>query len=426
MLVKSLLCFVIMALLVTPCLSQSQGGLDIAKELQLVSPLVIDTYKTIHSYPELGKHEFKTAQLIRSRLREFGYVDFIPVPNLDTAVIAVLDTGRPGKVVALRAELDGRPGTEETKLPYASKVPNVMHSCGHDAHAAILLGAAKALYDLRVSITGKIVFVFQPAEETAGGADDIVASNVLDKLGVEYLYALHSAPTVPVGSVQISPGSILAGSNYFTVTLNGKSSHAASPQEGSDLITVAAEAVTSLTKIPARSMDVVGRPALMSVTYFQAGDEKVLNILPSTASFKGTIRSFEDIDMAEDTSQLSIHALMKQRLDGIAAAYNIKIDLEIRKGSPPTINNRVAFDKVFIPLRRLDSNLSYIDFPRFMFSEDFAFYTPKHSCLYLGLGVAKDGMGGEPVHTSRFSVSLDALTVGVRLMVRLIEVTNEI
>ncbi len=410
-----------MVLFVAPVLSQTQAGWNIETEIHQVSPMVIESYKTIHAAPELGKKEIKTAQLVRDRLKEFGYRDFLSVPNLETAVITVLDTGRPGKVIALRAELDARPGIEETNLPYASKVPNVMHSCGHDAHAAILLGAAKALYDLKDSISGKVVFIFQPAEEIAGGADDIVASKILDQLGVQYLFALHSAPTVPVGTVEISPGPILAGSSYFTVSFNGKESHAALPQEGSDILTVAAEALMQITKIPARSMDVVSRPALVSVTYFSGGDEKALNVIPGVASFKGTIRSFEDTDKAEDLNEPSIRDLMKRQLDGIASANKVKIDLDVRKGPPPLTNNRVAYEKIFPSLRRIDSNIVYADFPRFMFSEDFAYYTPKYSCLYFGLGVAKDGLGNEPVHSSKFSVSLDALPIGVRLLIRLVE-----
>src|SRR4029077_16525947 len=174
---------------------------------------------------------FETSKLVRRRLEELGFTQFVDVASLPTAVVAMMDTGRPGKTIALRSELDARPGTEATGLPFSSTVPNRVHSCGHDAHAAILLGVAEVIKTNESLFAGRIVFVFQPAEETAGGADDIVRENVLSKLGVEAMLAQHSAPGLAVGKFQVSPGAIMAGSSYFTVDIKGKGGHAATPDQ---------------------------------------------------------------------------------------------------------------------------------------------------------------------------------------------------
>ena len=382
-----------------------------------VMPKVREDFEAFHRHPELGKKELETSKRIRARLTGMGFKAFESVNGLPTAVIAVLDSGKPGPTIAFRAELDARKGDEATGLPYASKIrdPNLMHSCGHDAHAAILLGTAQVLVGQKATLSGRVVFVFQPAEETPGGADDIVADGVLKRLGVQAIFALHSAPGLPVGQVQLSPGPILAGSSYFTVKISGRGSHAAAPFEGDDVVAGAARLAVDLTTFPARHLDLIAHPAIVSVTNFQAGDGKSLNVLPTDAMFQGTIRSFDAIDAPIDGKD-SLRAQLTSFLEREAKAHGYTMTLEIRNGPPPTVNHEALFRSVTANLEWPTPIRAQL---RGMFAEDFAFYTPQHPSLYFSLGVAKDNLGFEPVHTNRFSVHPDALAVGVRLFVKI-------
>src|SRR3569623_1332460 len=248
------------------------SGLNAAIDEAL--PVARAAYAFLHTNPELGKKEVKAHAYLTERLRAFGYTEFVSSPSLPTAVIAVLDTGRPGPTIALRAEMDARPlpdGADEPAdhMP-RSQVKGVMHNCGHDAHAAILLGVAAMLRNHAGQLSGKIVFLFQPAEAVAGGADDIVRDGTLEKLGVPRIFAEHSAPGMPVGTVGVSPGDTLAGSNYFKLVLTGRSSPAAAPADGDDVALGAMKVAEEISELPARRRDISSRPAVVSKTNIAA------------------------------------------------------------------------------------------------------------------------------------------------------------
>jgi amidohydrolase len=380
-----------------------------------VAPRVEGYYRQIHQHPELGKQEFETSKLVRKRLEELGFRQFVDVASLPTAVVAIMDTGRPGKTIALRSELDARPGTEDTGLPFSSTLPNRVHSCGHDAHAAILLGVAEVIKTHESLFAGRIVFLFQPAEETAGGADDIVRENLLSKLGVRSMLAQHSAPGLAVGKFQVSPGAMLAGSNNFTVDIKGKGGHAAAPHETDDVVTGTAAIVAEVSRFPARSLDVLRHPCVVSVTYVSGGDSEGLNVLPSQAQFCGTIRSFDPIDDPIAGSN-SIRTLFLRTVNGVAAEHGVSVDIDIRKGPPPTVNDVALYETLLPELQHRLGAETIMPSERGMFSEDFAYYTAVVPCLYFSLGVHKDGLGGVPVHSEKFTIHPDALKQGVRLM----------
>jgi amidohydrolase len=385
------------------------------KELSDAGAFTFSIYKQIHQKPELGKAEFETSALITSNLKKSGYTEFHSVPDLPTAVIAVLDTKRNGAVIALRAELDARPGKEATGLPYSSQVCNVMHSCGHDAHTAILLSTASLLHKHAASLSGKIVFIFQPAEEIAGGADDIVNSGILKTLKVEKLYALHCYEGYPVGTINICPGYVMAGSNYFTIDITGKGSHAGFPFRGDDIPVAVSELVHGLSELPARKINISERPCVISTTYIQTGDPSASNVLPESARFKGTVRAYEDIDSPYQ-GQPSIRALIESYVEQFCKSRNLTYEIDLKKGSPPTRNDEQLYDAILPMLRVNFSGTVDITPYKSMAAEDFSYYTNQVPCLYFSLGIAKDPLGKYGVHTSRFSVHPDAFQYGIELM----------
>lgn len=398
---------------------------DLAASIEAALPVARDAYFFLHTNPELGKKEVKAHDYLISKLKALGYTEFVASPSLPTAVIAVLDTGRPGPTIALRSEMDARPLPDGMDEPAShsprSQVTGVMHNCGHDVHAAILLGVAALLKQNSDKLSGKIVFLFQPAEETPGGADDIVRDGTLDKLGVTRIFAEHSAPGMPVGTIGLSPGDTLAGSNYFKLQLKGRSSHAAAPFDGDDVALGAMKVAEDMSEVPARRLDISSRPAIISITKFSAVSG-ASNVLPATAEIEGTIRAYEDPTVAPPGGS-SLKDIVTARVAAVAAAYGLTPNwTEFRVASPPTRNDP-ALSATTIPALaaafpgKLDSSAS-----RSMYSEDFAYYTAKTPALYFSLGIAKDGLGNGGVHSADFTVHPDALKAGMTLMTLLAEI----
>jgi amidohydrolase len=391
---------------------------SVDEEVLTVLPVVQEAYTFLHEHPELGKQEFQAQAFLRSHLEEMGFSRFVESPSAPTAVIAVLDTGRPGPVVALRAEMDGRPlekGLDEPAdhVP-RSVLPGKMHNCGHDVHAAMLLGVANILRRNVNALAGTIVFVFQPAEETPGGADDLVRDGILMNLGVQKIFAQHVAPGLPVGTISIAPGTLLAGSSYFSIRLTGKGSHAASPWEGDDVGLLAAQLAQELSYLPARHIDIANRPAVISITRLIA-DGGASNALPSQAELSGTLRAFEDPTEAP-AGQPALAELMRTTVERFAAGQGIEAAWTFHAGSPPTTNNKKLFDETIGTLSKAWSTGLNTVPSRGMFSEDFAFYTRYHPALYFGLGISGGGFGTAGVHTREFTIHPDTLQAGTRLM----------
>lgn len=387
-------------------------------DVSTVLPTAVDAYRYLHRNPELGKAELKAHAYLTAQLQAIGGFAFIPSVKVPTAVLAVLDTGRPGPVIALRAEMDARKldagASEPAHHDPRSEVDGLMHNCGHDVHAAILLATARFVAEHPERFAGKLVFLFQPAEETAGGADDIVEEKLLDSLGVTKIFALHAAPGIPVGTVSVSSGASLAGSNYFTLTLKGRGSHAAAPFEGDDLPLVASHFVQALTQLPARRLDIANRPVVVSVTRLKA-ESGGLNILPEGAEIAGTIRAFEGLN-TPPPGELAIASVLSETVDRLAKAYNVTADWDLRPASPPTRNDEALFADLVPRLRQAWPGTVDTRPWRGMFSEDFAYYTASRPALYFSLGVAKGGLGEAGVHTAAFTVHPDAFEVGIRLM----------
>lgn len=377
--------------------------------------LVRSTYEHLHAHPELGHKEFETSKLIRTELERAGYTEFVDSRSLKTEVITVLRTGRPGRTICLRADLDALEIEENSGLECVSKISGLMHACGHDAHSAMLLGAAVELKrDPRVN--GTIVFLFQPAEEVKGGADDIIEDSTLHKLGVERVFGQHVFPGLPVGTIRIAPGPVLAGSNYYSVVVKGRGSHAAYPHQGDDVPTCLANIVSGLTSLPARKLNVLEEPCIISVGWIECDTAKVYNALPEECSFGGTVRAYMDIGDSLQNGG-TIESLMANFVTHTAQATGCTATLKLRRGAPPTLNDPQLTEAVLAAAR---------DFPALgpdgqsikrMTAEDFSYYTQEFPSLYFSLGIAKDGLGEAGLHTSEFTIHPDALDVGTDFLV---------
>jgi amidohydrolase len=420
---RFLIPFSLVAVLVCPASSIAK---DLSADVADAIPLVTQSYVYLHENPELGKKEFKAHDFILTQLKTLGYDQFVASGEAPTAVIAILDSGRPGPVVALRAEMDARPleqgVTEPADHQPRSKIDGLMHNCGHDAHASMLLGAASVLMRNKDKVSGRIVFLFQPAEETPGGADDIVHEKILTKLGVEKIFAAHSAPALAVGSISASPGASLAGNNTFKVQLKGRGSHAAAPFEGDDIPLLITHLVQQLSYLPARRLDIANRPVVVSVTKIVV-DGPASNVLPTTGEIRGTVRAFEDPLDAGD-GKVPVRQMLKDEVDRFSVAHGITAEWEFHVGPPPTINDPQTFSEIAAPLAAVWPGVFDTRPFRGMFSEDFAYYTSDFRSIYFGLGVAKDGLGGVGVHSADCTVSPEAFPFGVRLLVTLARIAT--
>lgn len=407
---------------IAPLHAQSAARLTAAAAAE--SAFVWRTYVALHEHPELGKQEHQTHDLLVRELRRMGYTDFTESRLAPTAVITRLVTGRPGPTIALRAEMDARPTQEPADHTPHSLVPGVMHSCGHDAHAAMLLGTAELLRRNPGPLRGTIVFIFQPAEETKGGADDLVNEGILARLGVQAIFAQHAVSGQPVGTVSVSPGATLAGSSYFTVRVTGRSAHAAQPSAGSDVLLGAAAIARGLAELPARHFDVTTRPVVISPTYLTAGSESATNVLPADALISGTVRAFETPGTG-DQADSTIGGVMRSYIDGMSAALGVRAAFELRAGSPPTVNDTALFARLAAPLAMAWGSALDTTPYRGMFSEDFAFYTGTIPALYFGWGIARGPFGFAGVHSADFTVHPAALVEGVRFLATLAETATQ-
>lgn len=376
-----------------------------------------DAYSYLHSNPELGKDLPKAHAYIMARLRALGGFTFEQVPSLPSAVIAVLDSGKPGPTIALRADMDARrldAGDEPTGHNPRSQIPGLMHNCGHDAHSAMLLGAAAELRAHPEKFVGRIVFVFQPAEEVRGGADDITADGVLTRLGVRAIFAQHVVSGQPVGEVSVSQGPAMAGSNTFKLVLRGTASHAAMPFEGADLGVTAARVIVDLANLPARGWDVSNRPAVISVTKI-ATSSKTINATPAEVTIEGTLRSFEPL--GDGGTPGTLNNLISTRVAALARVYGATAEWGVTQGTPPTVNDLEIIRALAADLPAEAGVKLTVSTERYMTSEDFAYYGQALPAVYFGQGVAKEGLGNVGVHQADFTIHPDALDKGVGLLV---------
>jgi amidohydrolase len=379
-----------------------------------IAPAVVATRRDLHVHPELSNREERTGKLVAERLRALGLEVRYPVAR--TGVVGVLRGGRPGRVVALRADIDGLPIAEKNDVPYRSGTAGVMHACGHDAHTAILLGAAEVLASLRSQLPGSVVFLFQPAEEGApagerGGAPVMVEEGALDDPRVEAVFGLHIGGWTEVGQAGWSDGPVFASSDTFTIEVQGQTVHGAEPWKGIDPVPVAAEIVQALQLVVSRQVD--GRqPRVLTIGRIQGGTR--FNIIADRVTMEGTIR----------THDAGVRALIKERMartvEHVAAAHGTTATLSFYdEGNPPTVND-AGLAALAAPVLGRVFGAGAVRVPPQMVAEDFPFYGRKAPYFYFLLGTRNDAKGIASVnHSATFDVDEDALPLGVRAMATL-------
>jgi len=415
--VKSLILLVAMTTLSASAATVDERIDELAKQ---VEPSVISCRRDIHQHPELGNRETRTSKLIADKLKSLGIE--VKTPIAHTGVVGVLRGGKPGRVVALRADMDALPVTEQVDVPFKSTVRTtyngqevgVMHACGHDAHVAILLGVAEVLSKVRDQIPGTVVFLFQPAEEGApegeeGGAALMVKEGALENPKVDAVFGLHVTSRYPVGEIAWKPGGMMAAVDSFKIKVHGKQTHGAYPWLGVDPIVVASQIVLALQLIPSRQVDTTLAPSVVTVGAIHGGVRN--NIIPDDVEMIGTIRSL-DKAMRDD-----IHARIKRTAEDIAAAAGAKADVEITPGYPITYNDPDLTEETVPTLRRLAQKTEVVNAT--LGAEDFSVYQQNVPGLFFWLGIRPPNQTAEEAasnHSPKFYVDESGLGLGVRAL----------
>lgn len=362
--------------------------------------------RDFHQHPELAFEEYRTAGIVAEELTKLGLEVQTGVGK--TGVVAILEGDKEGLTVLVRADMDALPIHEDTGFEYGSTQANKMHACGHDGHTAIGLGVAKLLSQKRDQIAGRVKFVFQPAEEIGQGARAMVADGVLNELPPDVTLGLHLWNSIPVGTVGIADGSVMAGASNFTVKIKGKGSHAASPHQGIDPIVCAAQLVTAFQTLVSRNVDPL-ETAVVTVGQITAGDAH--NIIPQSAVMRGTIRTFT-IEVRD-----IISARMKEMCEHLSQAMGCTCEVDISHMTHPVINDATVGSKVREVFKSLDPSLNLDVSARTMGSEDVSEFMMDIPGTYFFVGAAdqtQDSYYGH--HHPRFSFDEDALPLGVTLL----------
>jgi amidohydrolase len=395
---------------------------DLAKAIE---PKVIEWRRHLHQYPELSNREFKTAEYIAKYLRTLELEVQTGVAH--TGVIGILRTGKPGPVVALRADMDGLPVIERVDLPFASKEKStyqgqnvgVMHACGHDTHVAMLMGAAKVLTQMKDQLKGTVVFIFQPAEEGAppgenGGAKMMVEEGVLKNNNVDVIFGLHINSATEVGSIRYKPGGALAAADRFVITVKGKQTHGSTPWTGVDPVIVAAQIIQGLQFIVSRQTELTKEAAVISVGRIQGGVRN--NIIPEEVEMEGTIRTL-DKDM-----QAKLHADIHRTATNIAESMGATAEVEIFKYVPVTYNDPKLTDEM-LPIIIATAGRENIILSRAITgAEDFSFFAREVPGLFLfvgGMTQGQDPAKAAPHHTPDFFIDEAGMLLGVKTLCNL-------
>ena len=378
---------------------------------------VVNWRRDIHANPELGMQEFRTAALVAEHLESLGIEVRTGVGG--TGVVGVLRGGRPGPVVALRADMDGLPVTELADVPFASKVRaewqgrevGVMHACGHDNHVAILMGVASVLAEMRDDLPGTVKFLFQPAEEGPGGAEPMIADGAMEDPRPDAVFGLHVFPS-PVGTISYRTGGMLASADGLRIVVRGVQTHGAMPWGGVDPIVTASQIVVGLQTVVSRQVDLTDSPAIVTVGQIEGGNRG--NIIPDTVLMIGTIRTLNP-----DTRTL-VHERVRRLAENVAEANGATAEVTISLGYPVTVNNPDLTNRMVPSIQRVVGREGAVVMPPATGAEDFSYFAEEVPGLFIGLGVGADDPAlVHPNHSPFFYADERALPIGVRAMASL-------
>jgi amidohydrolase len=399
----------------------------INKAAENILPKVKEWRRYIHQHPELGNREFQTMAYVANHLRSLG-ID-VQTGVAKTGVVGILKGGKPGPVIALRADMDALPIEERTEIPFKSTAKaeylgdtvSVMHACGHDTHVAILMGTAEVLTSLKKEIPGTIKFIFQPAEEGApgeeeGGAALMVKEGVMDNPKVDAIFGLHISSGLDIGKIEYKSGAFMASVDWFYITVKGKGAHGAAPWSGVDPIMVTSQIINGLQTVVSRSEDLTTSPVVITVGKIEGGVRE--NIIPEEVKFSGTIRTLDE------NIHLDVHEKIKRTAENIAKAYGAEAIVSIKKVTNVTYNDPTLLQQSLPALRKAAGNLNVAERVWSTGGEDFAFYGNHAPALFFNLG-------GKPLegvqatkagdhHTPDFYVDDSKLDVGVKAFCQLI------
>ncbi len=404
-----------------------RGALNarIARLASQAEPRVIAWRRDLHEHPELGNQETRTAGLIAAHLRQLGLEVQTGVAR--TGVVGVLRGGRPGPVVALRADMDGLPLTETSGLPFASKVSTtylgqpvgVMHACGHDTHVAMLMGAAEVLSKVKADLPGTVKFIFQPAEEGSvpgveGGARLMVQEGVLANPKVDAVFGLHIQAQTEVGTLLYRPGGAMASSDRFTITVHGKGAHGAYPWNSVDPVVTAAQIILGLQTIVSRQVKLIDDAAVVTVGTLRAGVR--YNVIPPDVELSGTIRALSP------AVQQQIWAAIRRIATHIAESAGATADVSIEPYVPVTTNDPALTARMLPTLQAVAGPGRVREMKAVTGAEDFSFYQEKVPGLFVFLGGMTPGTSPATTadhHTAGFRIDESGLTLGVKTLATL-------
>lgn len=365
--------------------------------------------RRLHRIPEKGFSEFETQRVIMDALEEIG----IPYTTERTWVIGLIEGTHPGQTVAIRADIDALPITEPEGCPFRSCHEGMMHACGHDAHTAIALGAAKVLYGLRDELHGRVKLLFQPAEETEGGAAPMVAAGAMENPHVDRVYGLHVMPYLPVGTVETRPGTLNASTDEIRLTIRGKSGHGAYPEQGIDAIVCAAQVITALQSLVARNVSPL-QSAVLTIGQISGGTAQ--NIICDEVTMRGTMR----------TANAALRAHMQQRVTeiaaGVAAAMGCTAEVNILPGYAALVNDEKEAARVKrVAARLFGPDHAVEKAAPSMGGEDFSFFSDEAPGAFFHVGcVREEEVPAPPLHSRDFHLDESCIAMGMMMHVALV------
>lgn len=387
---------------------------------------VVEWRRWFHQNPELSNREFNTSKHVAEILRGMGLEPKTGIAH--TGVVAIIEGGKPGPLVALRADMDGLPVTEQTGLPFASVAKDeyngvatgVMHACGHDSHMAMLLGTASILNALKAELPGAVMLIFQPAEEGApageqGGAELMLKEGIWAERKPQAVFGLHVGINQPGGKIAVRPGPMLAAVDSFTLTVTGKQTHGARPWNGVDPIVVAAQIILGLQTIESRQVDVTLAPSIISVGRINGGIRN--NVIPDSVEMEGTIRSFDQA-MREQ-----IHTRIERTAKGIADSAGGGIELALEYGDPATVNDPGLTARMLPTLQRVAGAGGLVEVQAQTVAEDFSYFANETPGLYLFIGSGAPGVDPDSLpsnHSPLFDMYEPGMELGVRAFSNLV------